>query len=166
VGQIVSPEKLMELRAAWRTAGKCVVLACGAFDLLHPGHVRLLEQARGLGDVLVVAVEGDAAVRAAAENGDKTGSSALRPVTPCAERAEILAALAAVDFVAELGAISAQDFSRHFGPDVIAYGGTVDSANSLKPGESASSVPRSVAIPLEPDYSTTMLLDRIRQLRR
>ena len=74
-----------------RAAGRRVVLANGCFDLLHVGHVRYLEEARALGDVLIVGVNGDAAVRRLKGPG--------RPLMPAAERAEILAALRAVDHV-------------------------------------------------------------------
>jgi rfaE bifunctional protein nucleotidyltransferase chain/domain len=76
---------------AARAAGRRVVLANGCFDLLHVGHVRYLEDARALGDLLIVGVNGDAAVRRLKGPG--------RPLMPAAERAEVLAALRAVDHV-------------------------------------------------------------------
>ena len=76
---------------AARTSGRRVVLANGCFDLLHVGHVRYLEAARALGDVLIVGLNGDAAVRRIKGPG--------RPLMPAGERAEILAALRAVDHV-------------------------------------------------------------------
>jgi rfaE bifunctional protein nucleotidyltransferase chain/domain len=76
---------------AARGAGRRVVLANGCFDLLHVGHVRYLEGARALGDLLIVGVNGDAAVRRLKGAG--------RPVMPAADRAELVAALAAVDHV-------------------------------------------------------------------
>lgn len=161
MGEIVSAEKLTDLRAAWRSAGKRVVVARGAFDLLHPGHIRLLEQARALGDIFVVGVESDEAVRAAAEPEMR----ARRPVTPSAERAEILAALAAVDFVVELGGTSPDKWLERFSADVIVRGGGDASSSTKSDGQSRSEA-QTVAIPLEPGYSTTLIIDRIRQLRR
>ena len=76
---------------AARRAGRRVVLANGCFDLLHVGHVRYLEDARALGDLLIVGVNGDAAVQRLKGPG--------RPLMPAAERAEILASLRAVDHV-------------------------------------------------------------------
>ncbi|MGA7030172.1 MAG: adenylyltransferase/cytidyltransferase family protein, partial [Candidatus Acidiferrales bacterium] len=61
---IVSQSELILQRREWKRNGKSVVCAAGAFDLLHPGHIRLLEQSRGLGDILVVALQSDASVRA------------------------------------------------------------------------------------------------------
>lgn len=162
MGEIISAEKLTELRAEWRSVGKRVVVVRGAFDLLHPGHIRLLEQARALGDILVVAVENDDAVRATSEPDTR----ALRPATPCAERAEILAALAAVDFVIELGSGSPDEWLERFSPDVIVHGGRGDVPGSAKSDGRSRSGAKTVAIPLEPGYSTTLLIDRIRQLRR
>jgi len=91
LGEIVGRGELARRVAALKSAGMRVVFTNGCFDLLHPGHVRLLEQARSLGDVLIVAINTDASVQR--NKGPK------RPITPEGERAEILAGLAAVDFV-------------------------------------------------------------------
>ena len=154
MGKIISAEKLAALRAGWQRAGKRVVLAAGAFELLHPGHVRLLEQARELGDVLLVAIEDDATIRAALATSSR--STPKRPVNPQAERAEILAALAAVDFVIMLHGNSAGEWAKSFGPEVYVQGGT-GAANKRETG-------RMVRIPLEPGYSTASLIERIQQL--
>src|SRR5580658_3546961 len=92
---VISQGELILQRSEWKRNGKRVVCVTGVFDLLHPGHIRLLEQARALGDVLVVAIQSDAQAR------DQKGPS--RPITPIAERAEIVAAFQAVDAVVELG---------------------------------------------------------------
>jgi rfaE bifunctional protein nucleotidyltransferase chain/domain len=167
LGEIVSAGNLTALRAEWRRAGKRVVLAAGAFDLLHPGHVRLLEQARALGDVLVVAVEDDATVRAAAaQSASGSASARKRPVNPEGERAEILAALAAVDYVATLRGLSADEWAKRFESDVYVQGGAnpasrfFDASARAKPAEGM----RIVRIPLEPGFSTSALIDRIQQL--
>jgi rfaE bifunctional protein nucleotidyltransferase chain/domain len=156
VGQIVSSERLIELRREWQREGKRVVAAAGAFDLLHPGHVRLLEQARDLGDMVVVAVENDDCVRAAAKADGE-------PVTPQAERAEILAALAAVDFVTELHDLSVTNWIDRFQPHIYVHGGTAAaprSASALYESKDAARV-QIVSIPLEPGYSGTLLIERI-----
>jgi rfaE bifunctional protein nucleotidyltransferase chain/domain len=89
--KVTDLDELLALRDAWRAAGRTVVWTNGCFDLLHVGHVRGLQEARGLGDVLVVGVNSDASVRRLKGPG--------RPVVPDAERAEVLAALACVDRV-------------------------------------------------------------------
>jgi len=87
----VTPEEAGALAARLRAEGRRVVLANGCFDLLHVGHVRYLTAARALGDVLVVGINSDAAVARLKGPG--------RPLAPVAERAELLAALRAVDHV-------------------------------------------------------------------
>src|SRR5437773_707814 len=88
---ILSVEQAVRFVEAGRLAGRRIVFTNGVFDLLHPGHVRYLQQARALGESLIVAVNSDRSVRA--------NKGSQRPITPEAERAEIVAALTAVDVV-------------------------------------------------------------------
>src|SRR3954463_5921792 len=88
---ILSLEELLRVRASLRAEGRKLVFTNGCFDLLHVGHVRYLAEARRLGDALLVAINSDRSVRAL--------KGALRPILDETERAEILAALEAVDFV-------------------------------------------------------------------
>jgi rfaE bifunctional protein nucleotidyltransferase chain/domain len=170
---VVSQSELILQRQGWKRNGKRVVCVAGAFDLLHPGHVRLLEQARGLGDVLIVALQSDESVRIAAEQaaklvGNPTPSLAPgRPITPEAERAEILAALAAVDFVTIFEEATAAEFMARFAPDVFAQGGETDSsANNCADDDAVKAAGGQVVrLPLEPGYSTSRLLERISQLQ-
>lgn len=91
MGQIIPRSELAQLGEALRAAGKRVVFTNGCFDVLHVGHLRYLQQARSLGDVLVVGVNTDAGVRRL--------KGPRRPVVPEEERAELLAGLACVDYV-------------------------------------------------------------------
>src|SRR3981081_2775997 len=91
MGKIVSQDELILLTAREKRNGRRVVFTNGCFDLLHPGHVRCLTEARSLGDLLVVAVNSDRSVR-----GNKGPE---RPLVPQNERAEVLAALSSVDYV-------------------------------------------------------------------
>src|SRR5437764_12478781 len=91
VGTFYGREELVEARTGWKAAGQTVVFTNGCYDLLHPGHVRLLERARSLGDVLILALNSDASVRR------MKGPS--RPFLAEAERAEVAMALDAVDAV-------------------------------------------------------------------
>jgi D-glycero-beta-D-manno-heptose 1-phosphate adenylyltransferase len=163
-------EELLGLREPWRAEKRRVVLASGAFDLLHPGHVRLLEQSRSLGALLVVAVEDDAAVRAAAQKDrGQTRMRRVRPVAPQAERAEILAALASVDYVTELHDVSVETWIKRFQPDVYVEGGAASSTEAPRLGDYGKTGyrgPEIVNIPLEPGYSTALLIERIQQLRQ
>ena len=167
MAQIVSPEGLLDLRTEWRRKAMRAVLAMGAFDLLHPGHVRLLEQARSLGDILVVAVENDGDVRAAAEK-DRGKIPARRPVVPLSERAEILVALAAVDFVTELRNVSPGAWIERFRPDIYVQGGRSPLLLGATPSveKAAGAGWDIVNIPLEPGYSTAALIERIQQIRQ
>ncbi len=136
--------------------------ASGSFDLLHPGHIRLLEQARSLGDFLAVAVQGDASVRE--QFGDSPKFA--RPVTPATERMEIVAALAAVDFVVPFDELSPQQFLLNFVPDVFVEGGSgAQHEFGVHQRELEALGCRVVHIPLEPGYSTAPLIERIAHLR-
>src|SRR5271155_1167852 len=172
---VVSQTELILHRQEWKRNGKRVVCVAGAFDLLHPGHVRLLEQARGLGDILVVALQSDESVRVAAEQGDNLvgapapmvpGSFPARPITPAAERAEILAALAAVDFVAIFDEPTAAEFIARLAPDVFAQGGEGSRENACGDDDAVKAAGGQVVrLPLEPGYSTSRLLERITELQ-
>jgi D-beta-D-heptose 7-phosphate kinase/D-beta-D-heptose 1-phosphate adenosyltransferase len=102
------------LIAELRSAGKTVVFTNGVFDLLHPGHVRYLERARGLGDALIVGLNSDRSVRANKGPG--------RPITPEAERAEILLALLAVDAVVVFDEDTPHEVISALQPDVLVKG--------------------------------------------
>jgi len=91
LNKIKGLDKLKECVRELRAAGRKIVFANGCFDLLHVGHVRYLQQAKALGDVLIVGINGDASVTLLKGKG--------RPLQPEAERAEILAALECVDYV-------------------------------------------------------------------
>lgn len=107
--------ELLELRAQWRASNLRVVLTNGTFDLLHIGHVRYLQGARALGDVLVVGVNSDASVRGYKGPG--------RPVVPQDERAEIVAALRCVEYVTIFDEPTAIHLVQGIQPDIYAKGG-------------------------------------------
>jgi rfaE bifunctional protein nucleotidyltransferase chain/domain len=157
---VISQSELILQRADWKRNGKRVVFVAGVFDLLHPGHIRLLEQARTLGDILVVAIQSDAQAR------DQKGPN--RPITPVAERAEIVAALQAVDAVVELTGSPASDgFVEELAPDVVV---TASAGNERKSGKAqnaakAISETKTIQIPPEPGHSTSRLIERIKQVR-
>jgi rfaE bifunctional protein nucleotidyltransferase chain/domain len=111
---LVSVDEALRLAAAWRAEGKRIVFANGCFDLLHVGHVRYLEAARALGDVLVVGLNADAAVSRLKGPG--------RPLVPAAERAELIAALGAVDAVVVFDEDRADALVARLRPDVHAKG--------------------------------------------
>ena len=171
LGQVVSQRELLARRGEWKRTGKAVVCAPGVFDLLHPGHVRLLEQARDFGKIVVVAVQSDALVRAASVGPRRVprrdGAEVTRPVTPAAERAEILAALSAVDFATVVEEPLVQ-FLQVVQPDVLICGDRAageSSASGISHREIESVLAKFdgklIRLPLEPGYSTTRLIERI-----
>ena len=115
MGQRVWQDDLILHVAARKRNGQRVVFTNGCFDLLHPGHVRCLEQARALGDLLIVAINSDASVRQLKGDG--------RPLVPQDERAEVLAALAAVDYVVIFDALTPRELLARLCPDVLVKGG-------------------------------------------
>ena len=147
--KLKSPAELAALCAQLGARGRRLVFTNGCFDLLHVGHVRYLQQARALGDALLVAVNGDASVRAL--------KGPTRPIHGEHARAEVLAALSCVDFVTIFHTERVTDLVSAIRPQVYAKGGdyTVD---SLDPGERGAleKVGAEIRIlPLVPGKSTT-----------
>lgn len=167
MGKVVSQDELLCYRDEWKRDGKHVALTSGVFDLLHPGHVRLLEQAAGLGNVLIVAIQSDASVRKRFALCEETAKdSAARPITPAAERGEILGALAAVDFVVEFDASEPRKLIQKLAPDVLVMGGSPGSDDSdFGDDKSEGAGVKFAHIPLEPGYSTSGLIERIKRSR-
>jgi len=141
-----------------RRAGRRIVFTNGVFDLLHIGHVRYLKQSRALGDVLVVGVNADASVR-------RLGKGPERPVTPEAERAEIVAGLAVVDAVVVFTEDTPAATIERLVPDVLVKG--ADWEGRENPGQKFIEARggRMVFIPLETGYSTTNTLERLNRRR-
>ena len=138
-----------------RARGGRVVFTNGVFDLLHPGHLRYLQQSRELGDALVVGVNSDRSVRAI------KGPS--RPVTPELERAEILAALSCVDVVVLFDEDTPSALITRLRPDVLVKG--ADWTGRDIPGQDIveNRGGRIVLAPFESGYSTTNIIDTIRK---
>ena len=144
-----SVKELAAVRAALEAQGRRLVFTNGCFDLLHVGHVRYLQAARALGDALLVAVNGDESVRAL------KGPS--RPINSEQDRAEVLAALACVDFVTVFHTPRVTEVLREVRPQVYAKGGDY-TVESLDPGERAALAETGTEIrilPLVPGKSTT-----------
>jgi D-beta-D-heptose 7-phosphate kinase/D-beta-D-heptose 1-phosphate adenosyltransferase len=152
VGRTLSNDELVELRGRWREEGKTVVFTNGCFDLLHPGHVRLLEAARAKGDVLVVAINSDSSVRRL--------KGPQRPVLPQQERAAILASLAAVDAVTVFSEETPSELLTRLLPDVLVKGS--DWSHWIAGREIVEAAGGKVfPIPVESGYSTTDLVNTI-----
>ncbi len=135
--------------------GRTVAFTNGCFDLLHPGHVAYLEQARSLGDALVVGVNTDDSVR-------RLFKGPGRPVTPEADRARVLAALACVDRVVLFPEDTPLELLTALQPDVLVKGGDYQVSEIVGREVVEARGGRVLALPFVPGYSTTELLERIR----
>lgn len=154
-GKIVSIDEMRAARQALRAAGKRLVFTNGCFDILHVGHVRYLQSARSLGDALLVAINSDRAVR------DLKGAN--RPIMTESERAEMLAALGAVDYVTVFDDLSPRALIRDLLPDVLAKGGdyALEEIHGREEVEAAGG--RVVAIPFVEGASTTGIIEKIKK---
>ncbi|HXK03851.1 MAG TPA: adenylyltransferase/cytidyltransferase family protein [Verrucomicrobiae bacterium] len=148
-------EDLVRQRAVWKKDGKTVVFTNGCYDLLHPGHLRLLEQARSFGDVLVLALNSDAGVRA------NKGPS--RPLIPEFERAELALALEAVDAVTLFDEPTPREVIAVLLPDVLVKG--ADWSHFIAGREEVEAAGgRVMTVPLEPGFSTTIIVEKMQSL--
>jgi D-beta-D-heptose 7-phosphate kinase/D-beta-D-heptose 1-phosphate adenosyltransferase len=152
VGKFYRRDELIAVRADWRRAGKKVVFTNGCYDLLHPGHVRLLEQARSLGDVLILALNSDDSVRRL------KGPS--RPLFSEQERAGVAGGLAAVDAITVFDEDTPRELIAAVLPDVLVKG--ADWAHWIAGREEVEAAGGQViALALEPGYSTTGIVEEI-----
>ena len=133
-----------------------LVFTNGCFDLLHPGHVQTLEAARALGDVLIVGMNSDASVRELKGEG--------RPVVCDQERAEILAALECIDGVVIFNDLTPRETIAALLPDVLVKGGDWAGDQIVGREEVEAAGGRVVSVPVVPTYSTTAILQSIRDL--
>lgn len=140
---------------ALRAAGRRVVFTNGCFDIVHPGHVRYLTAARQLGDALVVALNTDASVR-------RLGKEKGRPFNRERDRAEVIAALAAVDYVTLFDEDTPLELIRALRPDVLVKGGDWRVEDIVGGDEVLARGGEVHSLQFAPGYSTTELVNRIR----
>jgi D-beta-D-heptose 7-phosphate kinase / D-beta-D-heptose 1-phosphate adenosyltransferase len=153
-GKLLLRHELAARAAAWRTAGKRIVLANGCFDLLHAGHLALLGHAAKLGDVLVLAINSDASVRRL--------KGPERPLVPQAERAALLAALTFVDAVTIFEEDTPLAVLEAVRPDVLVKGGDYRPSEVIGRELVEAAGGRVEIVPLTPEKSTSSLVARIR----
>ena len=152
MGRFYSRPELIEARARWKQDRKTVVFTNGCYDLLHPGHIRLLEQARSLGDILILALNSDASVQRL------KGPS--RPLIGERDRAALAACLEAVDAVTIFDEDTPRELIAEVLPDVLVKGS--DWAHWIAGREEVEAAGgRVMALALEPGYSTTGIVERI-----
>jgi len=152
VGTFYGRDELVEARAGWKAAGKTVVFTNGCYDLLHPGHIRLLEKARSLGDILILALNSDDSVRRL------KGPS--RPLIAECERVEVTLGLEAVDAVTLFDEDTPRELIAMVLPDVLVKG--ADWSHWIAGREEVEAAGGKVmALSLEPGYSTTGIVETI-----
>jgi len=151
----VRREHVIDLVAQLRAAGRTIVFTNGVFDLLHIGHLRYLRHARALGDALIVGLNSDRSVRA--------NKGPRRPITPEAERAEVLEALSCVDGVVVFDEETPYELIALVQPDVLVKG--ADWAKDAIVGREIVEARggRVVRVAIEPGQSTSAIIDRIRK---
>jgi rfaE bifunctional protein nucleotidyltransferase chain/domain len=153
---LLDPSGLERFVRQMRTDGRRIVFTNGVFDLLHPGHLRYLQAARACGDVLIVGLNSDASVRRNKGKG--------RPITPEAERAEVLLALECVDAVSIFDEETPDDIIRRVQPDVLVKGADwpADQIVGRDTVEARGGVV--IRVPVEEGYSTSAIIEKVRKL--
>ena len=149
--KVKTPKSLRTLRDLWKWEGKTVVFTNGVFDILHAGHVDLLEKAKRLGDVLIVGLNSDGSAR-------RLGKGPERPVNRWEDRAALLCGLEAVDAVINFEEDTPAKLVASLKPDILVKGA------DYKRGQIAGAhyAGKVVRIPLKKGYSTTSLIARLR----
>src|SRR6187397_978594 len=152
---VLTRDEVIGFVASERSRGHTIVFTNGVFDILHPGHVRYLGDARALGDLLIVGVNSDRSVKALAKAPD-------RPINYEAERAEVLAALASVDAVVIFDEDTPHAIISALQPDILVKG--ADWGENAIVGRDIVEARggKVVRIPLAEGYSTTKIIERIR----
>src|ERR1700683_1071089 len=157
MGGFYTRADLVSARADWRRGGKTVVFTNGCYDILHPGHIRLLEQARTLGDVLILALNTDASVARL--------KGPTRPLISQEERAQMAMALEAVDAVAFFDEDTPRELIAEVLPDILIKG--ADWAHFIAGREEVEAAGGKVmALALEPGYSTTNIVEELLAVTR
>lgn len=152
--RVHSQAEIVRLIETARAAGQRIVFTNGVFDLLHPGHVRYLQEARALGDLLIVGLNADASVR--------RNKGSQRPINSEGERAEVLAALTSVDAVVIFDEDTPAEIIRLVQPDVLVKGEDWAPDQIVGRDTVEARGGRVVRVPVEQGYSTTAIVERIR----
>lgn len=153
--KIRSVASLKRLRARQRRDGLTVVFTNGCFDLIHGGHIHLFRRAKARGDVLIVAVNSDASVRRL--------KGPARPVFPLAERMEVLAALADIDYVTWFEEDTPQEIIAALLPDVLVKGGDWGAGEIVGTAEVEGAGGRVYRVPYRRGHSSTNIIEKIRK---
>jgi D-glycero-beta-D-manno-heptose 1-phosphate adenylyltransferase len=153
--RVLSRSEASELVTGERSRGRVIVFTNGVFDILHPGHVRYLRDARALGDLLIVGINSDRSVKALNKAPD-------RPINRETERAEVLGALASVDAVVIFDEETPHEIISALQPDILVKGADWGADAIVGRDVVEARGGKVVRIELAPGYSTTNIIDRIR----
>lgn len=148
-------EELQPIIVAVQKQGKKIVFTNGCFDIIHVGHIRLLQEARSKGDKLIVAINTDDSVRGL--------KGTARPILGEQERAEMLAALSCVDFVTFFNEPTPLETILLLHPDILVKGADYTLDEIVGKKEVLAYGGKVLAIPLTPGYSTTALIEKIKK---
>jgi D-glycero-beta-D-manno-heptose 1-phosphate adenylyltransferase len=152
MGILYDRTTLVQARAGWRREGKTVVFTNGCYDILHPGHIRLLEKARSLGDLLILALNTDASVARL--------KGPTRPLISEDERARMALLLEAVDAVTLFDEDTPRELIAEVLPDILIKG--ADWAHFIAGREEVEAAGGKVmALALEPGFSTTNIVEEL-----
>ncbi len=152
--RVLTWEQTDEFVKSARASGRRIVFTNGVFDLLHPGHVRYLQHARSLGDLLIVGLNADVSVSRNKGPG--------RPITPESERAEVLAALECVDAVVIFSQATPAEIVRLVQPDILVKGADWPADQIVGRDTVESRGGTVVLVTVEQGYSTSSIIDRVR----
>jgi D-beta-D-heptose 7-phosphate kinase/D-beta-D-heptose 1-phosphate adenosyltransferase len=147
-------DDLVDLITRWRREGRRIVFTNGVFDLLHPGHLRYLQEARRLGEALIVGINSDRSAQAIKGEG--------RPIVPAGERAEVLAAFSCVDAVVAFDEDTPQEIISKIQPDILVKGADWPADRIIGRDTVEARGGRVVRVPLAEGYSTSAIIERIK----
>jgi len=156
MGKVLSLAELIEVRLRWKSAGKKVVFTNGVFDILHRGHVEYLASAKSLGDELIVGINSDASV--------KRIKGPRRPVVGESDRAFLVSQLVPVDAVCIFEEETPYDIINALRPDVLVKGADWKVEDVVGRDVVESSGGRILTLPFVPRHSTTLVIERIKEL--
>ena len=156
MSKVLDLDGLIRERALLRDSGKVLVFTNGCFDLLHPGHVRYLREARALGDALVVALNSDQSVRILKGEG--------RPILNLKERVEVIGALESVDYVTVFDEETPYSLIVQLLPDVLVKGGDWQLNEIVGREQVEAAGGKVLSLPFIEGSSTSDIIERIKRL--
>ena len=151
---LLSWDEVKQLREQWAAQGKKVVFTNGCFDLLHPGHIKYLNDTKALGDVLILGLNADASI------SRLKGST--RPINPLKDRAAMLNGLKAIDAVVAFEEDTPQKLIAKLLPDVLVKGGDYAAADIVGAKEVRAAGGEVIVVPFLDGYSSSKLIERIK----